>query len=69
MNRRLLRARGADLSSRRTAEDAIDSSKRNHNLTWEEAAKRTANESVKWSRKPRRRAAADGRNETLSVKR
>jgi hypothetical protein len=59
MNRRSLPSRGPDLSSRRTVEDAIESTKRNHDLTWEEAAKCASEKSAKWRRSRRRRSSTD----------
>jgi hypothetical protein len=59
MNKRSLQAREANLSSRRAAEDAIESSKNDQNVTWEEAAKRTVRKPGKWRRQSRGRSAAD----------
>lgn len=57
MNKRSLHIRGADLSSRRVVEDAIESAKSGQDLTWEEAAKRPFADSPKRYRRPRRRSA------------
>jgi hypothetical protein len=50
MNKRSLQGRGADLSSRRAVEEAIQSTKDERDLTWEESAKRSAYKTQKWRR-------------------
>jgi hypothetical protein len=56
MNKRTaLQATRADLSSRRSAEDAIESTKQDRDLTWEEAARRADRAAVqKWDRRAAR---------------
>jgi hypothetical protein len=66
MNKRSLRAREADLSSRRAVEDAIEIAKNDQDLTWEEAAKRARGTAVKWGRL-RRRSASDEKQRTSSL--